>query len=253
MRARAGSAEHSVLLRWSRVWLYACMYKLAAYLQADVPFRSIFMRGSSRSEWLLSYLCSNRSPRNNGRGKGQWAYTTHCFRSGPRKHRNIQHKCGQTVIPISIDRENRTLSHAGESVHNRSDIDVGGQWTVLGEAVPSCATPVQVGSDTQTLKEPVARWHRAARSHLYCRDTIVVLVPHSADSVASFVAPGIAPLVCLASPAFSAILLRPHVTTDKTNKKRENRYFLLSVLSPPVLHSPFLLPHLRHTVLQSTE
>ena len=87
MRARAGSTEHSMLLQWSRVWLYAFMYKLAVHLQADVPFRPIFMRGSSRSEWLLSYLCSNRSPRNNGRGKGQWAYMTHCFRSGPQKHR----------------------------------------------------------------------------------------------------------------------------------------------------------------------
>lgn len=110
---------------------------------------------------------------------------------------------------------------------------------MLGEAVPSCATPVQVGSDTQTLKEPVARWHRAARSHLYCRDTIVVLVPHSADSVASFVAPGIARLVCLASPAFSAILLRPHVTTDKTNKNERTDTFFCpsSRLLFCILHS----------------
>ncbi len=38
-------------------------------------------------------------------------------------------------------------------------------------------------------------------------------------------------VVCLASPAFSAILLWPHANTDKTNKK-ENAYFLLCCLSP---------------------
>lgn len=113
-----------------------------------------------------------------------------------------------------------------------------------------CATLLQVGKDTQTLKEPVTRWHRAAWSHLYCRDTTVVLVPHSADSVASFVASGVDCLPCFATPAFTAILLYSHVSTDKTNKSR-NRYLLLSSHLPPGLCSLFLLL-LRYPVFQSS-
>lgn len=107
-----------------------------------------------------------------------------------------------------------------------------------------CATLAQVGKDTQALKEPVTRWHRAAWSHLYCRDTIVVLVPHSADL---FCGPWHRWVACVVTtPALSAILLCPHVATDKTNK-RENRYFLLSSLASPfcILY-PSSTPLLRH-------
>ena len=51
-------------------------------------------------------------------------------------------------------------------------------------------------------------------------------------------------LVCLASPAFSAILLRPHVKPlIKLIKKKRGEQILSSGRpSPPVLHSLFLLP-----------
>lgn len=62
-------------------------------------------------------------------------------------------------------------------------------------------------------------------------------------------------LVCLASPAFSAILLRPHVKPliKLIKKNGENRYFLLFVprLLFCILYSSF--PRLRHTVFQSTQ
>lgn len=107
----------------------------------------------------------------------------------------------------------------------------------------SCATRHQVGKE---LKEPVTRWHRAARSHLYCRNAIVVLVSRSAGSVASFVASGTA--ASSATPAFTAVLVRPHVTTDKTNK-RENRSFLLVL---PRLLFCILLFHLLLLLLPSS-
>lgn len=92
-----------------------------------------------------------------------------------------------------------------------------------------CATLLQVGRDRQTLKEPVTRWHRAAWSHLYCRDTIVIMVPHSADSVASFVASGIAG----SSAAPRQLLLpfhRVHMLPLIKLIKRKNTDLLLSSL-----------------------
>lgn len=81
------------------------------------------------------------------------------------------------------------------------------------------------GWQGQILKEPGTCWHWAAWSHLYCRDTIVVLLRHSARQCC---------LLCglwrhrrvVHHTVLTAILLCPHVTTDKANK-RENRYFLL--------------------------
>ncbi len=99
-----------------------------------------------------------------------------------------------------------------------------------GRSCALCATLVQVGRDTETLKEPVTRWHRAAWSHLYCRDAIVAVVPHSADSVASFVAPGIAG----SSPAPRQLLVPfccVHMLPLIKLIKRQNRYFLLSSLA----------------------
>lgn len=81
------------------------------------------------------------------------------------------------------------------------------------------------GWQWQTLKEAVTRWHQAAWSHLYCTDIIAALVLHSADSVVSLVASGIAE--SSATTAFIVILVRTHVAADKTSK-REKRYILLS-------------------------
>lgn len=105
-----------------------------------------------------------------------------------------------------------------------------------------CATLLQVGRDTQTLKEPVTRWHRAARSHLCCRDTIVF--PGSTLSRQRCLFCGLWHrwVVCrvAATPAFTAILLCSHVTTDKTNKS-QNRYFAF-VLPPPSCFAFFIPP-----------
>lgn len=118
-----------------------------------------------------------------------------------------------------------------------------------GRSCALCTTLVQVGRDTETLKEPVTRWHRAAWSHLYCRDTIVAVVPHSADSVASFVVPGIAG----SSPAprqllvpFCCVHMLPLI---KLIKGKTDTFFCPPSL--PVLHSLFLLPLLRHRGFQS--
>lgn len=103
-----------------------------------------------------------------------------------------------------------------------------------------CATPLQVGRDTQTLKEPVTRWHRAAWSHLYCRDAIVVLVPHSADSVVSFVASGIAgssgPRQLLLP--FRCVHMLPLI---KLIKGKTDTFFFSCPLLHCALHSLFLL------------
>lgn len=105
-----------------------------------------------------------------------------------------------------------------------------------GRSCPLCATLVHIGRDTQTLKEPVTRWHRAAWSHLYCRDTIVVLVPHSLSrQCCLFCGPWHHRVICCASPAFTAILLCPHVTSDKTNK-------ILSFVLPRLACFAFFIP-----------
>lgn len=110
-----------------------------------------------------------------------------------------------------------------------------------GRSCALCATLVQVGRDTLTLKEPVTRWHGAAWLHPYCRGTIVVLVPRSADSAASFVAPGIA-----GSSALPRQLLQPfccvHMLTQiKRINESESRYVILSSLASRFAF--FIPPH----------
>lgn len=99
-----------------------------------------------------------------------------------------------------------------------------------GRSCVLCATLVQVGRDTLTLKEPVTRWHGVAWLHPYCRDTIVVLVPRSADSAASFVAPGIA-----GSSALPRQLLQPFCCVHMLTliNESENRYIIFVLPSLP--------------------
>lgn len=101
-----------------------------------------------------------------------------------------------------------------------------------------CATMVQVGRDTETLKEPVTRWHRVAWIHLYCRDTIVAPTTIVGSTLSRQCCPFCGPWHrCLAvSTAFSGILMHPHLPNDKTNK-RKKRHIPFSSLS-------FLIPSL---------
>lgn len=112
------------------------------------------------------------------------------------------------ISPISINSENRSDSVL--STHTRTVDRVGcyRRWT-MNSAVRSstlCAAIVQVGSDTETVKEPVTRWHQAAGSRLCSkRLTIVVLIRTLSRQRHLFCGSWHRCTACLVLPGFSAM------------------------------------------------
>lgn len=124
-----------------------------------------------------------------------------------------------------------------------------------GRSCALSATLLQVGRDTQTLGEPVNTLAPSSPGLICTAETPPLCWFHTRQTALSLLWPSgiagssatLAP--CQLLPPFRRVRT---FTTDKTNK-RQNRYLLLFLPSPPALHSLILLLLHHHTAFHLTK